>query len=114
MGTPTTEKVVRTCKVEKTAAPRGGYMLHVDRIQANQGDTLRWEADPDHAISIWFPESGVFFTPSLAVMHKGAIEATIRDDAPHGVYEYVIYDHTEREFVTCESHPKVEIPKPGP
>jgi hypothetical protein len=112
MSAPPTERVKRICKVEKMAAEGGGYMLHVDRIQANKGDTIRWEADPDHSISVWFPQAGVFYTPQLAVMHKGAAEATIRDDAPDGLYEYAIYDHAEGEFVRCESHPKLEIPKP--
>ena len=90
--------------------------LRIDRIRANPGDTIRWEVDDKHKISIWFPHAGVFVTPVIAVMHEGSVEATIRDDAPNGnpvVYEYAIYDHDKQKFVTCESHPKIEIPKSG-
>lgn len=85
--------------------------LRIDRIYADRGDTISWDVG-DRVVSIWFPDSGVFVTPLLAVQHRGTVEATIRSDAPNGLYEYVIYDHTERRFVTCESHPKLEIPKP--
>jgi hypothetical protein len=85
--------------------------LKIDRIHADRGDTVSWDVG-DRVVSIWFPDSGVFVTPLLAVQHRGTIEATIRSDAANGLYEYVIYDHTERRFVTCESHPKLEIPKP--
>ena len=91
-------------------------VLKIDRIFANPGDTIRWEVDDKHKISIWFPHAGVFVTPVIAVMHEGSVEATIRDDAPNGnpvVYEYAIYDHDKQKFVTCESHPKIEIPKSG-
>ena len=96
-------------------------VLKIDRIFANPGDTIRWEVDDTHTVSIWFPHTGVFVTPVIAVMHEGSVEATIRDDVLATiegdipmVYEYAIYDHTERQFVTCESHPKIEIPKAGP
>ena len=87
--------------------------LKIDRIRADRGDTVRWDVG-DRVVSIWFPDSGVFVTPLLAVQHKGVIEATIRSNAQNGLYEYVIYDHDGHRFVTCESHPKLEIPKPGP
>jgi len=87
-------------------------VMRIDRVEANAGETIRWEAPADHAISIWFPHAGVFFTPVIAVMHEGPIEATIRDDAPDGTYEYAIYDHAEHRFVVCQSHPKLVIPKP--
>ena len=114
MAGPLLEAVTRTCKVSKVPSTGGGYALKVDRIRASRGDTIRWEVAAEHVVSIWFPDSGVFYTPAIAVQHKGAVEATIRGDAKGGVYEYAIYDHTEREFVTCESHPKLEIPIPGP
>jgi hypothetical protein len=107
------EKVTRRCRIEKVEAACGGYELKVPRIKANKGDKIRWEPPEGHAVSIWFPDSGVFYTPSIAVMHLGPVEATVRDDAKDGVYEYAIYDHAEHEFVVCESHPKVEIPIPG-
>ena len=100
---------------EKTNKP----VLRIDQIEANPKDTIRWEADTTHAISIWFPDTGVFVTPVIAVMHEGPVEATIRDKVEGGVqvgktleYEYAIYDHTEHKFVTCQSHPKIVIPKP--
>ena len=104
----------RTYKVSKTKNPGGGYELKIGRIQAGRGDTIRWEAATDHIVSIWFPDAGVFYSPVIAVQHNGVVEATIRRDAKDGIYEYAIYDHTEREFVTSESHPKLEIPIPGP
>lgn len=111
VGTP--KEVV----IEKLSTP----VLRIDRIRANPGDTIRWEVDANHKISIWFPHAGVFVTPVIAVMHEGSVEATIRDDVLDGVKdadrplvcEYAIYDHTEHEFVTCESHPKIEIPGSG-
>ena len=63
--------------------------LKIDRIHADRGDTVRWDVG-DRVVSIWFPDSGVFVTPLLAVQHKGVIEATIRSDAQNGLYEYVI------------------------
>jgi hypothetical protein len=87
-------------------------VLQVPRISANPGDTIRWESAKGNTISVWFPQAGAFFSPTLGVMNKEIAEATIRGDAEAGVYEYAIYDHDEQEFVTCESHPKVEIPKP--
>ncbi len=104
----------RTYKVSKMKNQCGGYELKIDRIQADRGTTIRWEAATDHIVSIWFPDAGVFYSPVIAVQHKGVVEATIRRDAKDGLYEYAIYDHTEREFVTCESHPKIEIPIPRP
>lgn len=103
-----------TYKITKKANSCGGYELKVDRVRADPGDTIRWEIAADHLVSIWFPDPGVFYSPVIAVQHKGAVEATIRSDAKDGLYEYAIYDHTEREFVTCESHPKLEIPIPRP
>jgi len=91
----------------------GGSPPHIDRIYANRGDRIRWDVG-DRVVSIWFPERGVFVTQVLAVQHKGVVEATIPMDADDGVYEYCIYDHDARCFVVCESHPKLEIPKPGP
>jgi plastocyanin len=114
MGTPTVERATVTCEIRKVELPDGGYVLQVPRITANPGDKIRWVTWNDNSISVWFPQAGAFFSPTLGVGNKGAVEATVRDDAAHGVYEYAIYDHDEQEFVTCESHPKVEIPKPGP
>jgi plastocyanin len=101
-----------TVESKERAEKADTWELRIDRVKANPGDTIRWEADGGHAISIWFPHTGVFVTPVIAVMHEGPVEATIRDDAPDGVYEYAIYDHTKHKFVTCESHPRIEIPKP--
>ena len=103
---------VRPGKVrrEQVVGKPDTFELRIKPIKADAGDTIRWEADAGHAISIWFPHAGVFVTPVIAVMHEGPVEATIRDDAPDGVYEYAIYDHTEHQFVTCESHPRIEIP----
>lgn len=114
MAAPPLETVTETYQVKKVASTGGGYALKIDRIRANRGDTIRWEVAAEHVVSIWFPDSGVFYSPAIAVQHRGAVEATIRGDAKEGVYEYAIYDHTEREFVTCESHPRLEIPIPGP
>ena len=117
------------------------YELKVDPITtARAGDKIEWAftgptdpSDPDsatgvHTLSIWFPATGVFYTPLLTVMHPGKSEATIREDVwenpdekavrvdEHGarwlVVEYCIYDHTARRFVVCSSHPKIEIPWP--
>ena len=112
MGAPPLERVTRTYEVKKVADKDGGYVLKVAPAAANPGDTIRWEIAEDHLVSIWFPDSGVFYSPSVAVMHQGPVEAMIRTDAKRGTYEYAIYDHTEHEFVTCASHPKLEIPKP--
>ena len=94
--------------------------LKIDAIKANPGETVRWEVEnePDHVISVWFPNTGVFVTPVIAVKHKGPVEATIHDytpdpDAAKQVYEYAIYSHTDGKFVTCQSHPKIEIPGGG-
>lgn len=128
--TTETEKEKKTSRVRsfkisrETIEPKEGdeksstTALKIDRILANPGDTIRWEIDAGHTVSIWFPDAGVFVTPVLAVMHEGSVEATIRDDVLEGesgviVREYAIFDHTDREFVTCESHPKIEIPKAG-
>ena len=106
-----------------------GFVLKIDPITAHAGDTIEWSwgdhSKPQHIFSIWFPQAGVFVTPLIAVMHKGTIEATVREDVRDRVaplpplppeevlvYEYCIYDHTEQEFVTCQSHPKIEIPGP--
>ncbi len=107
-------KTVRECEVSREPVPKepGKFEMRTKLIKANAGDTIHWEVVDNHAISIWFPGAGVFVTPVIAVMHVGPVEATIRDDAPDGVYDYAIYDHTEGEFVTCESHPKIEIPGP--
>ena len=86
-------------------------VLKIDRIVAFPGETISWDVG-DRLVSIWFPDSGVFVTPVLAVQHKGTVEATIRSDAKPKVYEYAIYDHDGHRFVTCESHPKLEIPVP--
>jgi len=90
----------------------GKSILIMDKIYANPGDTIHWELG-NREMSIWFPNSGVFFAPVLAVKHRGAIEATI----PSGmivskpvVYEYCIFCHDTNEFVTGGSHPKIEIP----
>ena len=112
MGAPIVETKTVVCEINKVAT-NGGYVLQVPRVVANPGDKIRWETGNDHSISVWFPQAGAFFSPTLGVMNKGAAEATIRVDAEAGVYEYAIYDHDEQEFVTCESHPKVEIPIPG-
>lgn len=114
MAVPLVEAVTRTHSITKVQNQCGGYELKIDRVRANAGDTIRWEAATDHIVSIWFPDLGVFYSPVIAVQHKGAVEATIRSDAKDGLYEYAIYDHNEREFVTCESHPKLEIPIPRP
>jgi len=94
--------------------------LKIGVIEANPGETIRWEVEnePEHVISVWFPDAGVFVTPLIAVMHKGPVEATVRDYTPSRtaekrVYEYAIYSHTERRFVTCQSHPKIELPGGG-
>ncbi|MCK4680114.1 hypothetical protein KAT82_03260 [bacterium] len=107
-------RTARKCMVrrEPVAKEPGEFEMRIDVIEANAGDTIHWEVVDNHAISIWFPGAGVFVTPVIAVMHVGPVEATIRDDAPGGEYEYAIYDHTEGQFVTCQSHPKIEIPKP--
>ncbi len=46
-------------------------------------------------------------------MHRGTVEASVLPEAKEGVYEYAIFDHESKTYVTCESHPKIEIPKPG-
>ena len=121
MDAPTAEKarMVRsfaiwkeTVETKETDEKTNKPVLRIEPIEANAGDTICWEGDAGHAISIWFPHSGVFVTPVVAVMHEGPVEATIRDDAQEGVYEYAIYDHTEHQFVMGGSHPKIEIPKP--
>ena len=88
-----------------------GSVVRIERVVARRGETVRWDAG-DRAVSIWFPDVGVFTTPVLAMMHRGAVEATIPADAKPGVYEYSIFDHDARKFVVCESHPKLEIPEP--
>ena len=120
MNAPAAEKTrtVRNFAIWKeTDEKLNTSVLRIDRIKANPGDTIRWEVEAKHAVSIWFPDTGVFVTPVIAVMHEGSVEATIRDDVLEGVedgksvvYEYAIFDHTDHEFVTCESHPKIEIP----
>lgn len=106
---------VKTSTVREAVLREAGAdknkVLKIDRVGANQGDTIRWEVG-NRLVSIWFPESGVFVSPVLAVKHMGVVEATIPDDAEDGVYEYCIYCHDTGEFVVCESHPKLEIPKP--
>jgi hypothetical protein len=111
METPVVEKTTRDFEIKKVEED-GAYVLKVPRVEANRGDKIVWKPLNNHAISVWFPQAGVFYTPSLGVMHKGPVEAVIRDDAPDGIYEYAIYDHDEGEFVKGNSHPKVEIPKP--
>jgi len=107
---------VRRVKNAETGRPE----LKIDRIKASPGETIRWEVEnePEHTISIWFPDTGVFVTPVIAVMHKGSVEATVRDytpdpDAEPRVCEYAIYSHTDGQFVVCESHPKLELPGGG-
>jgi len=96
-----------------------GFVLKIDPIDHSK---------PQHIFSIWFPQAGVFVTPLIAVMHKGAIEATVREDVRDRVaplpplppeevlvYEYCIYDHTEQEFVTCSPRPTLPAgTNPGP
>jgi hypothetical protein len=118
MGAPTDTRMTVTARMREETSVEG-KVVRIDRVAANRGDTVRWEApiDPSlgtHTISVWFPTPGVFVTPVIAVMHRGAVEATIREDAEDGVYEYCVYDHTAGKFVVCESHPKLEIPPPGP
>ena len=103
--------VVRTTALWDEADDKGVSQVRVARIGANPGDTIRWEVD-DRVVSIWFPRPGVFVSPIIALQHKGAVEMTIPESAKPGVYEYCIYCHDTDEFVVCESHPKVEIPKP--
>jgi len=90
------------------------FELKTDPIKADPADTIRWEIVDtyEHVISIWFPGTGVFTTPVVADMIAGPVSAKVRDDARPGTYEYAIYDHTDRQFVTCQSHPKIEIPIP--
>jgi len=90
----------------------GTPTLVIDRIYADPGDTIRWDVG-DRLVSIWFPTPGVFSTPLIAVMHRGTVEASVLPEAKEGVYEYAIFDHESKTYVTCESHPKIEIPKPG-
>jgi len=115
MGVTTETKTVNVITVglyEVKAAD--GDVLKVDRIVAEPGDRIRWDVG-DRLVSIWFPESGAFLTPALAINHRGAVEATISESAERGkVYQYSIYDHDSKRFVVCESHPKLEIPPPGP
>ena len=138
----TTRKVVTpTFRWEEISDKAGEYELKIDPITtARAGDTIEWSftgpSDPTvagspngvHTFSVWFPAKGVFYTPLLTVMHPGKSAATIREDVwenpdenavkvdEHGerwlVCEYCIYDHTARKFVTCNSHPKIEIPWP--
>jgi len=115
-------KTVVEAKVHKQAVGTG-FELKIEPITAHKGDTIKWfwgeYGKPAHTFSIWFPQPGVFVTPLIAVMHNGTVEATIREDIRDGVppdevlkFDYCIYDHTEQEFVTCQSHPKLEIPGP--
>ncbi len=118
MITPPVEKtrIVDILKVPDAKQP-GGFAMMIKPIEANPGDTIHWRANgkdggTEHVLSIWSPKQGLFVTPLVAVMHEGPVAATILETAPDGVYEYCIYDHTEHKFVTCESHPRIEIPKP--
>ncbi|MCK4410423.1 MAG: hypothetical protein KAW67_10065 [Candidatus Eisenbacteria sp.] len=131
MIAPVKEKTtnVISCKVfkEPDVEEPDDFVLRINPITAHAGETLRWvfydkesRKEVDHIFSIWFPEAGVFVTPLISVMHNGAVEATIRDDVRKDVpadkllvYEYCIYDHSEHEFVTCHSHPRIEIPGAG-
>jgi len=105
---------VVTVTLEDGEDKEGKSCVVVDRVIARAGDTIRWETG-DREVSIWFPESGVFFSPVLAIKHTGTVEATI----PSGlavteeiVCEYCIYLHKTHEFVVGGSHPKLEIPWP--
>lgn len=114
VSTVTKDVTVRKAEVYVAEVDKAD-VLKVDRIKANHGDTITWDVG-NRIVSIWFPINVVFVSPVLAVKHRGSVTATIRDDAPEGVYEYAIYVHNEDgtggEFVTCESHPKLEIPGP--
>ena len=108
--------------IRRVTDPKNGDLLElkIDPIKANPGETIRWEVEdePEHVISVWFPDTGVFVTPVIAVMHKGPVEATVRDYTPDLkadalVCEYAIYSHTDRKFVTCQSHPRIELPGGG-
>ena len=106
----------RNCDIRKelVAGKTNVFELKTDPIMADPGDKIRWEVidSHEHVISVWFPGPCVFASPVVASLHRGPVEAEIRDDAKPGVYEYAIYDHTEGLFVTCRSHPKLEIPGP--
>jgi plastocyanin len=104
------------CDIKRVAAvgQPNVFELKTDPIKADPADTIRWEIVDtyEHVISIWFPGTGVFTTAVVADMIAGPVSAKVRDDARPGEYEYAIYDHTDRQFVTCQSHPKIEIPGP--
>jgi hypothetical protein len=112
-GTETRTSTVRAFGLREEPAEdgKGDPILKIDPIGADPGDTIRWDVG-DRVVSIWFPERGLFVTPVLAMQHSGVIEATVPDNATHGVYSYCMYDHTSRRFVECQSHPTVEVPKP--
>jgi hypothetical protein len=129
MAAAIAQKTVVDAKVYKGPDKNnpGVLMTKVDPVTALKGQTIRWAfydaqsgEEIDHVFSIWFPIAGVFATPMIAVMHNGAVEATISTDVRKNAkdekevlkYEYCIYDHTEQEFVTCQSHPRIEIPGP--
>ena len=107
------KEIVKIAKiVDGKAVTEDVEQMRIAKIYANKGDTIRWVIENDHVLSVWFPDSGLFYTPVIAVQNKGMAEATIRSDAVGGLYEYAIYDHDAQEFVTCESHPKIEVPLP--
>ena len=101
--------------VELKNAVTGDYEMKVLPIKADRGDPIHWRAKDkdggeDHVLSIWSPAKGLFATPVVAVMHRGWVTATLLDTAPDGTYEYCIYDHDRGQFVSDQSHPKIEIP----
>jgi len=105
---------VVTAALEDGVDKEGKPCVVIGKITARRGDTIRWETG-DREVSIWFPESGVFFSPILAIRHRGTIEATIPSELAveeRIECEYCIYLHETHEFVVGGSHPKVEIPWP--
>ena len=107
-------RMVRNCEIRKVTVT-GSDDWETNRVKADRGDTVRWEVfdSDDHEISIWFPGPGVFADSMVAALNTRQVTAKIRDDAPDGVYEYAIYDHTAKRFVISKSHPKIEIPSGG-
>jgi hypothetical protein len=115
----------RKIEVDLARDPKDNNKLKVRKIEAAKGgDTIVWKVG-DHRVSIWFPIEGVFDEQTLVFNSNqngdkpGEIHITIPENDltdPEKTnpqpYQYAIYCHDADEFVECNSHPIMVIPKP--
>lgn len=96
----------------------GFYKMKVTNVRVKQGDTIEWDFT-GRTVRFWFPHPGILESSGKDVSSQvwgiqNAVFAAEVVGNTAGRYEYGILYTDVNDFAIADSHPIVEIPRPGP